>query len=244
MSAGSSPPARGTHGERLVGRLVLRFIPARAGNTQEMRRPSGPHPVHPRPRGEHQEGQVAYILQHGSSPPARGTPPHGIRPRSKHRFIPARAGNTKRVKWPTSSNTVHPRPRGEHHHMASAHEVNTGSSPPARGTRFLAVEVYAVARFIPARAGNTPPRPSLGCAWSVHPRPRGEHQRLLKPEVKSSGSSPPARGTRSYEWMPLSVIRFIPARAGNTAAVSLSNMTDPVHPRPRGEHGSSSDQRF
>ena len=51
-----------------------------------------------------------------------------------------------------------------------------------------------------------------------------------------NGSSPLARGTR-WGWDPgLAAVRFIPARAGNTAPTATSPSTSPVHPRSRGEH--------
>ena len=51
----------------------------------------------------------------------------------------------------------------------------------------------------------------------VHPRPRGEHLRSPITRVTSFGSSPPARGTLGDSLVILVSLRFIPARAGNTA---------------------------
>ena len=51
--SGSSPPARGTPSESQVEWNHLRFIPARAGNTDLQNHSWSIFPVHPRPRGEH-----------------------------------------------------------------------------------------------------------------------------------------------------------------------------------------------
>jgi len=65
---------------------------------------------------------------------------------------------------------------------------------------------------------------------------RGEHARvgaLLKP---NNGSSPHARGTPRYPESARALCRFIPACAGNTHARLFDLVSEPVHPRMRGEH--------
>ena len=90
---GSSPHARGTHESRNIWIDEKRFIPACAGNARA--RPAGwrPAPVHPRMRGERHAQADAAAARDGSSPHARGTPPHDPRCRPHPRFIPACAGN-------------------------------------------------------------------------------------------------------------------------------------------------------
>ena len=51
-----------------------------------------------------------------------------------------------------------------------------------------------------------------------------------------SGSSPLARGTPAVRAAGALRVRFIPARAGNTATVGPFQTYNPVHPRSRGEH--------
>ena len=51
-SIGSSPRVRGTRLLARWGRGSLRFIPARAGNAEALRRGGQPWPVHPRACGE------------------------------------------------------------------------------------------------------------------------------------------------------------------------------------------------
>ena len=110
----SSQPARGTLGHRRGGALLVRFIPARAGNTYPCGTRRARVAVHPRPRGEHKQVCGLDTEPDGSSPPARGTPD-----------------------WPPyrpHPHTVHPRPRGEHYTQLTEPHVRIGSSPPARGT--------------------------------------------------------------------------------------------------------------
>ncbi len=95
-------------------------------------------------------------------------------------------------------------------------------------------------RFIPAHAGNTACiAPGLFCK-AVHPRPRGEHSGCKSGLTRIVGSSPPTRGTHPVCPAGSEEGRFIPAHAGNTAAPRRASRRPAVHPRPRGEHRSSS----
>ena len=157
-ATGSSPLARGTLAISLPFLPDVRFIPARAGNTPEPRRPRCCFAVHPRSRGEHSVQDGIYGTQDGSSPLARGTPIGRPRLLRHHRFIPARAGNTCLQKTDAPEPTVHPRSRGEHPIRSRLVESKRGSSPLARGTPCGTGSGDSVRRFIPARAGNTADR--------------------------------------------------------------------------------------
>ena len=152
------------------------------------------------------------------------------------RFIPARAGNTIRCTRSSGLTPVHPRPRGEHTNTKNFRCGTAGSSPPARGTLQVCDPLPPWIRFIPARAGNTLAQPSPEPFVPVHPRPRGEHWTPLALTVLYPGSSPPARGTHHTDAQLQRGPRFIPARAGNTAASPHIVGSTAVHPRPRGEH--------
>ena len=156
---GSSPLARGTPSPRPCAWPASRFIPARAGNTANRAATALVTPVHPRSRGEHAARILCWRMSAGSSPLARGTRVRGGRRRQRRRFIPARAGNTHGILDLNVTMPVHPRSRGEHEAMTLAEREAYGSSPLARGTLALALHGALVARFIPARAGNTAPRP-------------------------------------------------------------------------------------
>ena len=155
-------------------------------------------------------------MSSGSSPLARGTLIPDPERRHSPRFIPARAGNTRRPGPPTTSSSVHPRSRGEH---VSSSRCRLG---------FF--------RFIPARAGNTPPRTGMDLLLTVHPRSRGEHYTCARFKRRFDGSSPLARGTPPAVASRLPEHRFIPARAGNTSSAVIRPAASPVHPRSRGEH--------
>ena len=215
--AGSSPLARGTHhGDNQVLNLG-RFIPARAGNMFSQPRSSRSLPVHPRSRGEHGSHPAPRVETRGSSPLARGTPERGARPRG--------------------ADPVHPRSRGEHGDRPRVRLGALGSSPLARGTRPHDLGVGHDARFIPARAGNTGARPRPPPPGTVHPRSRGEHSMGGWPGSAVIGSSPLARGTPNLAGAGDDVVRFIPARAGNTRRRAAAPRGGSVHPRSRGEHG-------
>ena len=153
--AGSSPLARGTPAREPHEPRTGRFIPARAGNTSGPAHRGSRRPVHPRSRGEHAAGNADAEFEVGSSPLARGTPGSDVTARLKIRFIPARAGNTRRAAPRAPRAPVHPRSRGEHRRQAPAGGQGTGSSPLARGTPGGDTVRGLEGRFIPARAGNT-----------------------------------------------------------------------------------------
>ena len=240
-STGSSPLARGTRDREYAGDRHRRFIPARAGNTASTASLPSWTTVHPRSRGEHYPRVTSHGLADGSSPLARGTLLQRLPERRRHRFIPARAGNTPGAAAKSSGRAVHPRSRGEHlgYHLQAMPQ--TGSSPLARGTHPRRDTRGQLPRFIPARAGNTSSVPGPPRSPTVHPRSRGEHSSRAARMAGDTGSSPLARGTRHPHRLVRRGDRFIPARAGNTSCSSAGSAPAAVHPRSRGEH--SGDRR-
>ena len=216
--------------------MMMRFIPACAGNTQRSDSHSACRPVHPRLRGEHTDIRNGAFDRAGSSPPARGTLGEAANAGATRRFIPACAGNTRRRARLMLRPSVHPRLRGEHPDGLLDLPLVGGSSPPARGTRAFRWNAPSHVRFIPACAGNTECRAGCRSAWPVHPRLRGEHRLLYGPAPCRFGSSPPARGTRVTLLRPIQNYRFIPACAGNTMIEEIAANEQAVHPRLRGEH--------
>ena len=114
-----------------------------------------------------------------------------------------------------------------------------GSSPRSRGTLNAAMTAAVLGRFIPALAGNTCCSCRCPSRAPVHPRARGEHLQEIKPKLEDIGSSPRSRGTLVYTLGSCRVGRFIPALAGNTCKQCHFPSGKAVHPRARGEHGSS-----
>ncbi len=111
---GSSPRERGTRPGVSDEGKDRRFIPARAGNTSVRSTSRALLPVHPRASGEHRGRIACFKNADGSSPRERGTllflPGHFLH----CRFIPARAGNTRRIYQAGYYQPVHPRASGEH----------------------------------------------------------------------------------------------------------------------------------
>ena len=112
--------------------------------------------------------------------------------------------------------SAHPRSRGEHPDLSTAHATACGSSPLARGTLY------------------TSPRPLGYCP--AHPRSRGEHYSSHPGADVIIGSSPLARGTPNNEDKHWGRVRLIPARAGNTPTATITVKVSTAHPRSRGEH--------
>ena len=173
----------------------MRFIPACAGNACSGRFPRFPPAVHPRMRGERRKINRHSGVAAGSSPHARGTRVGERVGNRNPRFIPACAGNARRVSAAFRPTSVHPRMRGERNPKDIGVMLQDGSSPHARGTRNIDTPRVTCSRFIPACAGNAKTSPTTSRVPPVHPRMRGE-RRVRCPLTKYyAGSSPHARGT-------------------------------------------------
>ena len=133
-----------------------RFIPAGAGNTSSLFAACCLSAVYPRWRGEHDGTAVISMTITGLSPLARGTLQLDARMNLLTRFIPAGAGNTRRMIDEVKIQAVYPRWRGEHRILNRGGIHFGGLSPLARGTQSLLSQFYEQIRFIPAGAGNTP----------------------------------------------------------------------------------------
>ncbi len=147
--------ARGTRYRWRNAELLVRFIPAGAGNTPRRAYTHHYTPVYPRWRGEHLLVGMLATFPDGLSPLARGTRIFFERDFGIRRFIPAGAGNTAIVRAPLAAATVYPRWRGEHAACCRKRSIRR--------------------RFIPAGAGNTGCNRYTAVVGSVYPRWRGEH---------------------------------------------------------------------
>ena len=131
-------------------------------------------------------------------------------------FIPAGAGNTRRVTCAQQIPPVYLRWRGEHRLFRLVLSVYRGLSPLARGTLQERIRQRRQGRFIPAGAGNT--LRDIASRGLIH------------------GLSPLARGTLRYFGCFPPPARFIPAGAGNTGRSIEPYFSETVYPRWRGEH--------
>ncbi len=77
---------------------------------------------------------------------------------------------------------------------------------------------------------------------AVYPRWRGEHCDPAGPGTITTGLSPLARGTLLAQLLLLTLLRFIPAGAGNTAQPQPNAFKISVYPRWRGEHAGKSNE--
>ena len=152
---GSSPRLRGTLRLNLHCAIVVRFIPASAGNTNTALAHWHCVAVHPRVCGEHFEHGYNLAKDYGSSPRLRGTLQRLQPGDAGRRFIPASAGNTRGRTLPATRSTVHPRVCGEHFSPVTSPRTSGGSSPRLRGTPISPRHHTCPQRFIPASAGNT-----------------------------------------------------------------------------------------
>ena len=237
--AGSSPRVRGTPRRPSPPSSRLRFIPACAGNTLQAGMRFHPASVHPRVCGERVALGVEQLEARGSSPRVRGTRRTELVNGRVDRFIPACAGNAVGRPGAGGTTAVHPRVCGERHTRKATATWSAGSSPRVRGTPKHTGRVSRRGRFIPACAGNAPPRPRAAAARPVHPRVCGERSRIRYREFRMRGSSPRVRGTRPAQIVDPVVLWFIPEFAGNAPKSSIRNAATTVHPRVCGERGCS-----
>ena len=214
--------------------IQVGIIPARAGFTA-----AGPlrwdgAGDHPRSRGVYSRRARAARSSGGSSPLARGLP---TTPRSlpgRTRIIPARAGFTSRPVRQCLLFRDHPRSRGVYDPSGCDRETSSGSSPLARGLPTTATSPPVRRGIIPARAGFTPPPGAPIVGPGDHPRSRGVYSFVFCSYVRSTGSSPLARGLRVVDARQDGLRGIIPARAGFTASLPRRDCGLGDHPRSRG----------
>ena len=195
-ASGSSPRGRGTRALALLTVLLLRFIPAWAGNTREAAGGCSLQSVHPRVGGEHNHSDSASL--------------------SRHRFIPAWAGNTGLSllgQFPNRFSVggdLEPPPivllrirfiawAGNERPFIPAWAGNTSFSPSSGSSRGRGTPEKLLPaigrRFIPAWAGNTSCGSARNGSTAVHPRVGGEHPWVGFGHTIGAGSSPRGRGT-------------------------------------------------
>ena len=112
---------------------------------------------------------------------------------------------------------------------------DNGSSPRLRGTLALWQVQRVRIRFIPAPAGNAEKFDCAADNPAVHPRACGERAKGVFGDETVVGSSPRLRGTLIVRFRNGSLLRFIPAPAGNAATHPNTNIARSVHPRACGE---------
>ena len=153
----------------------------------------------------------------GSPPHARGRRLTHLRKLVDERITPACAGKTWSRRSPRSSDTDHPRMRGEDLGRASGRVVDAGSPPHARG-RPVGIHIDCDGSGItPACAGKTGLTSTTRLRGRDHPRMRGEDALGLRFVQLVSGSPPHARGRRGPAGPGYQGPRITPACAGKTS---------------------------
>ena len=232
--AGSSPLARGLRGNILGAVTQGGIIPARAGFTDPMSRPSATVRDHPRSRGVYALRMCGRSEIPGSSPLARGLHLLATQSRDNQGIIPARAGFTPPPTPRSPSRPDHPRSRGVYDSCPAVDSPSVGSSPLARGLPLSSPYGSLLKRIIPARAGFTAMARLPPVELADHPRSRGVYGRGLGGRRRKCGSSPLARGLPAHLNARDMILRIIPARAGFTQYPAGCGAGAEDHPRSRG----------
>ena len=147
------------------------------------------------------------------------------------RIIPARAGQTSTTPDSRGRTPDHPRACGANGGVGSSDIVQCGSSPRVRGKLPPIRERRNPLRIIPARAGQTQLKAGVECVPVDHPRACGANYEIRPMGAKEYGSSPRVRGKRAQPGNSGSLIRIIPARAGQTNSNSMWQREYADHPR-------------
>ena len=206
-------------------------------------------------RGVYGWGGLTGRLIGGSSPHARGLHEDTNLERSLVRIIPACAGFTNLFRLTSMAPPDHPRMRGvyricspdvglsalDHPRMRGvyappAREATSrwGSSPHARGLRWVGQARRWGRGIIPACAGFTRRGPRRRAPEPDHPRMRGVYGPIIRRSEALPGSSPHARGLLCRMDAHTIGGRIIPACAGFTASRSCCSCCSWDHPRMRG----------
>ena len=170
---GSSPLARGLHGDVSLRHVTRGIIPARAGFTLSRVSSEPMRRDHPRSRGVYDHGVRILLAVVGSSPLARGLLLHGGSYVVLNRIIPARAGFTREGEGAPMLWGDHPRSRGVYTGGTMRISSAPGSSPLARGLLVRRHPLQGGGRIIPARAGFTSRGARRRRRRRDHPRSRG-----------------------------------------------------------------------
>ncbi len=228
---GSSPRMRGKQYAVLQLLLVLRIIPAHAGQTWWSRRGSGRLPDHPRACGANDSGVTSASERCGSSPRMRGKRQHRQVRADHERIIPAHAGQTARSLVSSGVLPDHPRACGANSVTLALSWPRPGSSPRMRGKRVQPAGIEERDRIIPAHAGQTGQSPSVAVEDADHPRACGANTYSPKIPQLSCGSSPRMRGKRRSAGRSCAGLRIIPAHAGQTFPPDTRMRWCSDHPR-------------
>ena len=237
---GLSPRVRGNPPEPLAMILLLRSIPARAGEPAKRSASRRPSWVYPRACGGTRVSTVTSLSPYGLSPRVRGNQELLAQGSGSHGSIPARAGEPSSTLYHFQVDSVYPRACGGTPCPCGTGWPQRGLSPRVRGNRDDGDNLATLTRSIPARAGEPPwPVPTWCCIW-VYPRACGGTMPRVMQISASSGLSPRVRGNPLHRAIYGLHDRSIPARAGEPASCGTTKNRASVYPRACGGTTSSS----
>ena len=193
---GLSPRERGNRSATVGSVVVVRSIPARAGEPRRRAAPGWPRAVYPRASGGTVATRIRLAEREGLSPRERGNPdPSDLLPAGL-RSIPARAGEPRPCGRGGRPQRVYPRASGGTTSPSVGVSSSNGLSPRERGNHHARLHDGPSARSIPARAGE----PDGGCCGlcegTVYPRASGGTPTDALTQTVAQGLSPRERGNQ------------------------------------------------
>ena len=194
---GLSPRGRGNPRGSFISHVLIRSIPAWAGEPSNATWSLCPRRVYPRVGGGTFEQENQQTIAVGLSPRGRGNPVKAAITLASARSIPAWAGEPSGcVRWQELSQ-VYPRVGGGTDILAGAERYAKGLSPRGRGNHRSSIGTVPWSRSIPAWAGE--PRASAPPPFSsqVYPRVGGGTLRMEGRPVERGGLSPRGRGNQT-----------------------------------------------
>ncbi len=177
-------------------------------------------------------------------PPSVGDHPRARRGAQQRRkvhawqagIIPVCTGSTSSFLPRWSRRSDHPRMHGEHNRRGDPMITAEGSSPYARGARYLHIIWKRPTGIIPVCTGSTATQAGHGASSPDHPRMHGEHFGGGRWAICFGGSSPYARGAPHVSVCLPSRDGIIPVCTGSTWLEGTATTKTRDHPRMHGEH--------
>ena len=228
---GLSPRVRGNPGRLRVAALILRSIPACAGEPFCCAGWGWSRTVYPRVCGGTGAGGVVAEGIGGLSPRVRGNRPSRWGWRRPARSIPACAGEPTAPAASSTNTRVYPRVCGGTQGKFSGAATGTGLSPRVRGNRPLHFLIGDGPRSIPACAGEPSCSDRNASRAEVYPRVCGGTPAATSRRAALRGLSPRVRGNHHPHIRLDSAPRSIPACAGEPARCWALCPAPTVYPR-------------
>ena len=234
---GLSPRVRGNPRLGFQSTLVVRSIPACAGEPTTRPPRWGVWRVYPRVCGGTSVILTPSAEVPGLSPRVRGNPPHCRPPYCQRGSIPACAGEPilQRLKRPPP--VVYPRVCGGTRVSCVRSAEARGLSPRVRGNLLDGICLEGDERSIPACAGEPGRAPFASLNAQVYPRVCGGTALTPGGFLLPCGLSPRVRGNRRRIALPPGDSRSIPACAGEPGTSVDVLRQAPVYPRVCGGTG-------